>query len=99
MKFFDLYDVFNAYYTEDIQNSLEEIKKECKGDLYEKIEPELKSAKELETDYEYNGVPMTIVETEHYWLVDIRTGLGFGQYPKDSFTLEEAVNDQTSDEY
>lgn len=94
MKFFNLYDVFNAYYTEEIQDNIETIRRECKDGLFEKIEPELKSAKEIYSDYEYHGTSVTIVETKNYWLVNTHTGLGYGQYPKGSFTMKEAIKDQ-----
>lgn len=98
MKFFDLYDVFNAYYTEEIQDNIEIIRNECKDGLFEEIEPELMSAKEIYSDYEFQGCNVTVVETESYWLINTHTGLGYAQYPKDSFTLEEALQDQTNDE-
>ena len=35
-----------------------------------------------------------ISEDNNYYYVDLRTGLGKAEYPKDSFTLEEAIRDQ-----
>lgn len=35
-----------------------------------------------------------ISENEESWFVDLRTGLGEGEYPKNSFTLDEAIEDQ-----
>jgi len=36
-----------------------------------------------------------IQENETFWLIDARTGLGIAEYPKASFTLEEALQDQS----
>jgi hypothetical protein len=36
-----------------------------------------------------------ISEDSENWYVDLRTGLGEGIYPKDSFTLERAIEDQS----
>ncbi len=33
-------------------------------------------------------------EDEKYWYVDCNTGLGEGIYPKEDYTLEEAIDDQ-----
>lgn len=32
-------------------------------------------------------------EDEENWYIDLKTGLGFGQYPKADFTLEEVLSD------
>jgi len=37
---------------------------------------------------------ISIHEDEKYWYVDFNTGLGEGAYPKDDFTLEQAIEDQ-----
>ena len=36
----------------------------------------------------------SIHEDKKYWYVDFNTGLGEGTYPKEDFTLEEAIGDQ-----
>lgn len=43
-------------------------------------------------DYE-NAI---ISENEESWFVDLRTGLGEAEYPKDSFSLNEAIADQVN---
>lgn len=91
MKFFNLYDVFNTYYTDEILDNIDNIKNKCKDGLFEEIESELMSANEIYSDYEYKGLNLTIVETISYWLIDSHTGIGFGQYPKDSFPRLEDV--------
>lgn len=35
-----------------------------------------------------------ITEDSKSYYIDLRTGLGRGEYPKDSWTLEEAIKDQ-----
>ncbi len=90
-----MYDVFNRFDCEDIHGSLKYIEKECKKGLFEEIEADLQSAKERH-GYEYEGIPATVIETESYWLINLHTGLGFGQYPKACFTLKEAWEDATS---
>ena len=35
-----------------------------------------------------------VLEDEENWYVDFQSGLGEGIYPKDDFTLEEAIEDQ-----
>lgn len=93
MKFFELYDVFNVYDAEDIQENIDSIREECKDGLFEEIKSDLISAKEISSDY------CTVIETNNYWLINIHTGLGYAQYPKDNFTLDEALNDQLIDEH
>ena len=48
-----------------------------------------------ELDIQVEGFENAIIsEDENNWYVDLRTGLGEAIYPKDSFTLEEAIKDQ-----
>ena len=37
---------------------------------------------------------VSIHEDEKYWYIDFNTGLGEGMYPKEDFTLEQAIDDQ-----
>lgn len=37
-----------------------------------------------------------ISENEDSWFVDLRTGLGEAEYPKEDFTLDEAIEDQVN---
>ena len=52
---------------------------------------------EIKTNLTNHGF-MQVWQTDHYWLVNAGMGLGFGQYPKDDWTLQDAVDDQTLDE-
>ncbi len=35
-----------------------------------------------------------ISENEESWFIDLKTGLGEAEYPKESFSLDEAIEDQ-----
>lgn len=48
------------------------------------------------TDREYNGYNVTIAESSQYYYIDFNTGLGDGIYPKEDWTLEEALKDQAN---
>ena len=37
---------------------------------------------------------VSIHEDEKYWYIDFNTGLGEGMYPKEDFSLEQAIDDQ-----
>lgn len=37
---------------------------------------------------------VSIHEDEKYWYIDFNTGLGEGIYPKEDYTLEQAIDDQ-----
>lgn len=37
-----------------------------------------------------------ISENETSWFIDLKTGLGEAEYPKEGFTLEEAIEDQVN---
>lgn len=48
-----------------------------------------------ELDIQVEGFENAVVsEDAENWYVDLRTGLGEGIYPKDSFTLDQAIKDQ-----
>lgn len=38
----------------------------------------------------------TVEENETSYFIDLKTGLGEAEYPKGSFSLEDAINDQTN---
>ena len=42
----------------------------------------------------YEGYQVLVREDNENWYVDFQTGLGEGIYPKDSFSLEQALKDQ-----
>lgn len=42
----------------------------------------------------YAGYQVLVREDKENWYVDFQTGLGEGIYPKDSFSLEQALKDQ-----
>ena len=42
----------------------------------------------------YEGYQVHVREDEENWYIDFQTGLGEGIYPKDSFSLEQALKDQ-----
>lgn len=39
---------------------------------------------------------LILQDCENYY-IDLNYGLGFGEYPKDSFTLQEAIDDACND--
>lgn len=48
-------------------------------------------------DVQVEGFENSVIsEDSENWYVDLRTGLGEGIYPKDSFSLDEAINDQVN---
>ena len=50
--------------------------------------------KETEGDNTNEGYQVHVREDEENWYIDFQTGLGEGIYPKDSFSLEQALKDQ-----
>lgn len=44
--------------------------------------------------YDGRTYEVSIREDEKYWYVDFNTGLGEGIYPKEDYTLEQAIKDQ-----
>lgn len=46
--------------------------------------------------YDGRTYNVSIREDEKYWYVDFNTGLGEGIYPKEDFTLEKAIEDQSN---
>ena len=46
--------------------------------------------------YDGRTYNVSIREDEKYWYVDFQTGLGKGIYPKEDFTLEKAIEDQSN---
>lgn len=95
----NLYDVFNKFSYDEI----EDLKND--GEFLQSVDKEIadefKTVKEVpDDDYEIktnltNHGFMQVWQTEHYWLVNAGMGLGFGQYPKCDWTLQDAVDDQT----
>lgn len=97
-----LYDVFNEYPYDEIEDLKND--EEFLQSVDKEIADEIKTVKEVpDEDYEIktkftNYGFMQVWETEGYWLVNAGMGLGFGQYPKCNWTLQDAVDDQTLDE-
>ena len=46
------------------------------------------------SSYDGNTYEVSVREDEKYWYVDFNTGLGEGIYPKEDYTLEQAIKDQ-----
>ena len=98
----NLYDVFNECQYDEIEDLKNDV--EFLQSVDKEIADELKTVKEVpDDDYEIktnltNYGFMQVWQTEHYWLVNAGMRLGFGQYPKDDWTLQDAVDDQTLDE-
>lgn len=51
------------------------------------------------TNYEvcYNNYEIFVKEDSKYYFVDFNTGCGIGMYPKEDFTLDEAIKHQSGD--
>ena len=48
-------------------------------------------------DYKIEGYPEAKVRDDNEsWFIDLNTGLGEAEYPKNQFTLDEAVDDQVN---
>ena len=48
------------------------------------------------SEREYDGHNVTIAESSQYYYIDFNTGLGDGIYPKEDWTLEDALDDQAN---
>lgn len=46
------------------------------------------------SSYDGNTYEVSVREDEKYWYVNFNTGLGEGIYPKEDYTLEQAIKDQ-----
>ena len=98
---FELYDVFNYYPYDEIEGLKND--EEFLQSVNKEIADEIKTVKYVScnnydiktnfTNYDF----MTVWETKNYWLANAGMGLGFEQYYKNRFTLQEAVDDQTLD--
>lgn len=44
--------------------------------------------------YDGRTYEVSVREDEKYWYVNFNTGLGEGIYPKEDYTLEQAIKDQ-----
>lgn len=49
-----------------------------------------------EREIEYAGYSVIVKEDEENLYIDFRTGLGEGIYPKEDWTIEEALQDQAN---
>lgn len=98
----NLYDIFNEY----SYNEIEELKndEEFLSSVSEEIAEEMRTVSEVsDENYEIktnltSHAFMEVWETKGYYLVNAGMGLGFGQYPKCDWSLQNAVDDQTLDD-
>lgn len=95
----NLYDVFNKFsydeveYLKNNEKFMQSVSKEIADEL-RTIKAVYDSEFEIKTIFT-NYAFMQVWQTKNYWVVDAGMGLGFAQYPKGDWTLQEAVDDQT----
>lgn len=95
----NLYDVFNKFSYDEIEDL--KYNEEFLQQLGEEMASELRTI-EMVYDNEFviktmftNYAYVQVWQTKNYWLVDAGMGLGFAQYPKTDWALQDAVDDQT----
>lgn len=94
----NLYDVFDRFSCDEIEDLkfdetfLQQLDKEVADELKtaEMVSDNDFVIKTMFTNYGF----VQVWQTKNYWLVDVGMGLGFAQYWKRYWTLQEAVDDQ-----